>query len=399
MTGRRLLVMLVVLAAIGIPGAVLTATCAGRSCDASGGETVRVPFCPLPAALKEGIANGFREGRSPDVLGVAAGTPVYTDADGLRAPWPATGASTDPRVPIVLAGDGVAKAGSIPKGTTLDRVAPTVSDILGFERPFPEVRSGTSIAGIADGKRPKLVLLIAWKGIGSSELESRPDDWPYLSSLMDDGAGTLEGATGSLPLDPAATLTTIGTGGLPSQHGITGSFVRNGEGRIVQAYAPDAPVQIIATLADDLDHANPSTLVGLIADDERDRGIVGGHWYPGEDPVDSVIGDSATAPLSVQVHLTTGYGADDVPDVIGVVLDGRVRSMDRWTREIVTEAQRATGASTLAVVAGSGSAEASRLAVADDELVAAVEDAVPGSGTAVAATVPGGVFLDQTVLR
>lgn len=399
MSGRRLLLIIVVLGAIGIPAAVLTATCAGRSCDASGGETVRVPFCPLPAALKDGVANGFREGRSPDVLGVAAETPVHTDVDGLRTPWPATGTPTDPRVPIVFAGVGVTEGDSVPNGTTLDRVAPTVSDVLGFERAFPEVRSGTSIAGIADGERPKLVLLIAWKGVGSSELESRPGDWPFLSSLLDNGAGTLEGATGSLPLDPAATLTTIGTGGLPSQHGITGSFVRNGEGAVVQAYASDAPVQIIATLADDLDHANPSTLVGLVATDERDRGIVGGRWYPGEDPVDSVIGDSATAPLSVRVDLTTGYGVDDVPDVIGVVLDGRVRSMDRWTREIVTEARRATGESTLVVVAGTGSAEASRLAVPDDELVATVEDAVPGSEPAVAATVPGGLFLDQAVLR
>jgi hypothetical protein len=391
--------MLVVLASIGIPAAVLTATCAGRSCDASGGETVRVPFCPLRAALKDGIANGFREGRSPDVLGVAAGTPVYTNANGLRTPWPAVRASTDPRVPMVFAGIGVTQGARVPDGTTLDRVAPTVSDILGFERDHPEVRSGTSIAGMADGERPRLVLLIAWKGVGSSELEARPDDWPFLSSLLEDGAGTLEGEAGSLPLDPAATLTTIGTGGLPSQHGITGSFVRNGEGAVVQAYAPDAPVQIIATLADDLDHANPSTLVGLVADDERDRGIVGGDWYPGEDPVDSVIGDSATAPLSVEVHLTTGYGADDVPDIIGAVLDGRVRSMDRWTREIVTEAERATSGSTLVVVAGTGSAETHRLAVPDRALVDAVEEAVPGDAPAVSATVPGGLFLDQAVLR
>jgi hypothetical protein len=244
-----------------------------------------------------------------------------------------------------------------------------------------------------------LVLLVGWKGVGSSELEHHMNDWPFLSMLLDGGAGTLEGAAGSLPLDPAATLTTIGTGGLPSQHGITGSFIRNGRGRVVQAYAPDAPVQIIATLADDLDHADPSTLVGLVATDERDRGIVGGRWYPGEDPVDSVIGDSATAPLSVQMHLTTGYGVDDAPDVIGVVLNGRVRSMDRWTREIVTEAERATSGSTLVVVAGTGSREADRLAVPDEGLVAAVEDAVPGDGPAVAATVAGGLFLDQAVLR
>jgi Type I phosphodiesterase / nucleotide pyrophosphatase len=401
-TGRRLLVMLVVLGAIGIPAAVLTATCAGRSCDASGGEAVRVPFCPLPAALKDGIASGFREGRSPDVLGVAAGAPVYTDVDGLRLSWPATGASADPRVPLVFAGAGVTQGASVPDGTTLDRVAPTVSDILGFERAHPEVRSGTSIAGVADGERPRLVLLIAWKGVGSADLEARMDDWPFLSSLLENGAGTLEGAAGSLPLDPAATLTTIGTGGLPSQHGITGSFVRNRMGEVVAAFAtgdPFADGQIIATLADDLDHANPSTLVGLVATDERDRGIVGGHWYPGEDPVDSMIGDSATSPLSVKGHLTTGYGADDVPDVIGVVLDGRVRSMDRWTREIVTEAGRATSGSTVVVVAGTGSSETGRLAVPDKGLVDAVEEAVPGDAPPVAATVPGGLFLDQSVLH
>jgi hypothetical protein len=396
--------MLVAIAAIGIPAAVLTATCAGRSCDASGGEALRVPFCPLSQDLKDGIVNGFREGRSPDVLGVADGTPVYTDLEGLQMPWPGTGTFTDTRVPIAFAGAGVASGATVPEGTALDRVAPTVSEIMGFERDHPEVRSGTAVAGIANGERPSLVLLVGWKGVGSSELETHQEDWPFLASLLDDGAGTLEGETGSLPLDPAATLTSIGTGGLPSQHGITGSFIRDGQGEVVEAFRSDLPVedrQIIATLADDLDHANPSTLVGLVATDERDRGVVGGGWYPGEDPVDVVIGDSAAAPLAVEVHLSTGYGADDIPDVIGVVLEGRVRAMDRWTQEILTEAERATAGSTLVVVTGTGTGtvEASRLAVPDGELVDAVEDAVPGDAPAVAATVAGGVFLDQAVLR
>jgi hypothetical protein len=394
--------MLVALAAIGVPAALLTATCAGRSCEALDGETVRVPFCPLPEGLKDGIANGFREGRSPDVLGVADGTPLYTDVDAFRTPWPATGTLTDPRVPIVFAGAGVASGASVPDGTTLDRVAPTVSEILGFEREHPEVRSGTAVAGVANAERPRLVLLIGWKGVGSSDLDARRNDWPFLTTLLDDGAGTLEGETGSLPLDPAATLTTIGTGGLPSQHGITGSWIRNGQGEVVEAFRPGLPVedrQIIATLADDLDHADRSTLVGLVATEERDRGIVGGGWYPDEDPVDEVLGDSAAAPLAVEVHLTTGYGADEVPDVLGIVLEGTVRSVDRWTRKIVTEAERATSGSALVVVAGTGSAEASRLAVSDEGLVEAVEEAVPGDASAVAAAVPGGLFLDQAVLR
>lgn len=399
MTGRRLLVMLVALGAIGIPAAVLTVTCTGRSCENGASGEVRVPFCPLPKAIKDGIVDGFREGRSPDVLGVGDETRLYTEVDGRRTPWPATGALTDPRVPIVFAGSGIAEGSKVPDGTTLDAVAPTVSAALGFDREHPEVRSGTSVSSVTDGKRPRLVMLIAWKGIGSSDLEARPDDWQFLTSLLDDGAGTLAGESGSLPLDPAAMLTTIGTGGLPSQHGITGSWVRNDQGEVAHAYAPGAPVQIIATLADDLDHANPSTLVGLVASDERDRGIVGGSWYPGEDRVEPLIVDNATVPVAVGVSLSEGYGADEIPDVLGVVLEGSVRSMDRWTRRIVTEAQRATGGATLVVVAGTGSRDASGLALPDRPLVDAVEEAVPGDARAVAATVPGGLFLDQAVLR
>lgn len=386
------------LAAIGIPAAALTVACVGNACDARVEPAARVPFCPLPEPVKRAIADGYREGRSPDVLGVADGTPIYTELDGLRAPWPAVGTFTDARVPIVFAGAGVL-ATNLPDGVTLDRVAPTVAEILRFEREHPEVRSGTPIEGVAGGEVPRLVLLVAWKGVGTSELEARRGAWPFLASLMDEGAGTLEAETGSLPLDPAATLTTIGTGGLPSQHGITGSFVRNDEGEVVPAFGEGAPVHVIATLADDLDQADRSTLVGLVATGDRDRGIVGGGWYPDEDPVDAVIGDSPAAPLAVDVHLSTGYGADAVTDVLAVVLEGAVERMDRWTRRIVAAAERATNGSALVVVTGTGAWEASRVALPDAALVDAVELAVPGAVPAVAATVPGGVFLDQNALR
>ena len=399
-TGRRLLVLILVLAAIGIPAGVLEAACVGRSCDDEPSAHA-VPFCPLPQALKRQLVNGYREGRSPDVLGVADATPVFTEVQALRTSWPGIGSSSVAGVPLVFFGAGVSEGASeIPTGVTLDRVAPTVSEILGFERPFPEVRSGTPIEGVAErGTPPRLVVLIAWKGAGSAELEQRPEAWPFLSSMFANGAGAIEGRTGSLPLDPAATLTTIGTGGLPSQHGITGSFVRNDEGQVVPAFGPGVAFQVIATLADDLEEANPDTLVGLVATDARDRGIVGGGWYLGQDPVDVVIGDSAAAPLAGDVHLATGYGADDVPDVLGVVLDGSIRSMDARTRRIVTAAERSTGGSALIVVAGTGSWERSRVAELDTRIVEAVEQDVPGEARAVAAVVPGGLFLDQDVLR
>jgi hypothetical protein len=398
-TTRRLVTLLVVLAAIGLPAAVLHALCVGRSCDATTATESRVPFCPLDATLREAIANGYREGRSPDVLGVAGDVPVYTEIGGARIAWPR--AQPDTRVPIVFWGAGVAGGGALPENVTLDAIAPTVSDVLGFERPFPEVRSGRAIDGVAEraSPPPRLVLLIAWKTTGTPDLEEQQDAWPFLASMIDDAIGTLDARTGSLPMDPAATLTTIGTGGLPSQHGITGSYLRNDEGQLTRAFDdPNAPVQVIATLADDLEEADPSTLVGVVATDRRDAGIVGGGWYEGQDPVDVVIGDADALPVGIDVYLRTGYGGDDVPDVLGVVLSGGVERLDRLTRRIVRAAERATDGAVLVVVAGTGTTERTRTALPDTSIVEAVEEAVPSPRSVVAAAVAGGLFLDQQVL-
>jgi hypothetical protein len=401
---RRLLVLLAILAAIGLPAGVLQALCVGRSCDAGPDEEPRVPFCPVDATLRELIANGYREGRSADVLGVTGKVPIFTELGGTRIAWP--NAKADTRVPVVFWGSGVASGATMPRDVGLDRIAPTVSEILAFDRPFPDVRSGEPIEGVAtpDGSRPRLVLLIAWASTGTADLEDHPNAWPYVRSLMEDGVATLDATTGSLPLDPAATLTTIGTGGLPSQHGITGSFVRNDEsgsphaGEVHEAFADGAPVHVIATLADDLENDDPRTLVGLVAMDERDLGLVGGGWYPRQDPVDVVFGDAPAAPLAVDVHLESGYGADHVSDLLGVVLHGGIRRLDRLTREMVRTADRAANGSVLVVVAGTGIGERHRLAMPDTALVDAVEDVIPGARRVVEATVAGGVFLDQAVL-
>lgn len=399
MSARRLIVLLAVLVAIGMPAVLLQVLCVGSSCDAGTSEPPRIPFCPLPEATKELIANGYREGRSADVLGVTNGTVVWSEGSGVRVPWPVSG-SAPTRVPVVFHGAGVRTGAAVPPGVTLDRIAPTVAGALGFQRPFPEVRSGTQVHGLTDASPapPRLVLLIAWKGVGTAELLARGDDWPFLASLLRDGAGTVDAETGSLPVDPAAVLTTIGTGGLPSKHGITGSLVRNDEGEVVPAFGPGAPIQVIAALADDLEAADRRTLVGLVGTDPSDRGLVGGGWYPGQDPVDRIIGDGGAAPLAVRTLLGVGFGADEVPDVLGVVMDGPVRALDRRTRTIVRAAERATDGSALVVVAGTGSPAADRHALPAAELVAGVEAEVPGVEAVVAADVPGGLFLDQDAL-
>jgi len=397
-----MLALLVALAIVGLPAVALRAACAGKSCVGQAVPPARVPFCPLPSALKEDIAAGFREGRSPDVLGVAMAANVSggTALGGAQpaVAWPAVRGGPNTSVPIAFSGPGVSAASSVPPGTQLDAIAPTLADILGFHRPHPDVRAGQPVAGVDDGVRPSLILEIAWKGIGAADLQADPKAWPFLRSLVARGAGTLQGDTGSVPLDPTATLTTIGTGGLPSQHGMTGTLVRTDEGETVRAWGPGSPLSVISTLPDDLDQAfDQRPKIGLVATDVSDRGLIGGTWYIGHDRDDVVIapGDPAAA---VARLLRRGYGADAVPDVLGVVLQGPVDQLDALTRRIVEEARRATGGSTLTVVAGTGSAQPTPASLTGSTLASDVDRAVGGTRSVVEAAVAGGLFLDQRVL-
>jgi len=401
--GRRLLVLLLVLAAIGVPAGVLRAACAGKSCPADVAQA-RVPFCPLPTELKAKLAAGFREGRSPDVMAVTGNHAVAGPAGA--GPWPSVAeASTVTAVPIAFFGTGIEPGAVVPRGTGLDAIAPTLSDVLGFRRPHPDVRVGTAVAGISNGERPRLVLEVAWKGVGTQELRDDPRSWRSLRSLMARGAGTVAGDTGSLPLDPAATLTTIGTGGLPSQHGITGALVRNDHGRVVRAWGPGAPFSVIATLPDDLDQAmDQRPLIGLVASDEADRGIVGGNWYVGHDRDTMVVATGGSAVPAAERLLAEGFGRDAVPDILAVVLDGSVGSIDRRTQELVAAAERAAGGSVAVAIAGTGggsgsdagSTDSARIRVPD--IVSQVDAGVPGAPNVVAGAVSGGLFLDQGAL-
>jgi hypothetical protein len=399
MASRRLFVLLLVLGAIAVPAGVLRAACAGRSCS-SDEAPARVPFCPLPSWIKDDIAAGYREGRSPDVLAVTE-RPGWSGRPS-EPPWPsvADGPSVT-SVPIVFTGFGVVGGARVDEGTRLDAIAPTIAGAIGFQRPHPGVRSGVAVPGVADGDRPTLVVEVALAGVGTRDVEAHPAAWPTLRRLARGGAGTLAGQTGSLPLDPAATLTTIGTGGPPAEHGITGSLIRNDEGDVVQAWGDGAPPSVIATLADDLDaptgrlHGVPK--IGLVAPSIEDRGLVGGTWYPNGDRDDLVVGGRAEDPVrAVRSLLARGYGRDATPDILGVVLDGRSPQADARLRAIAASAARAAGGRAMVVVAGTGTASGARGGL--ETALQQVEDSVPGGPPVVSATVPGGLFLDQGVL-
>jgi hypothetical protein len=382
----------VVLALVALPAVALRAFCVGKSCD-SGEATASaaVPFCPLPVELRGLISAGFRQGRSPDVMAATAIGPGVRvdDGPGIAVPWPSTG-PTDTRVPIAFFGTGF--TGRDPTdGTGLDQIAPTLAAAMGFDRSHDEVRAGVPAEGVADAsEEPSLVVQVVWKGVGSVDLEAHPHAWPFLRATIAQGGGTLEGTTGSLPLDPTATLTTIGTGGLPTQHGITGTIIRGDDGDVARAWGPGAPGSVIATLADDLDRdTDQRAMIAGVLSSRSDRGIIGDGWYVDRHDHDTVV--VTRHPVPAVAGLLDQVGAEG--GVIGVVVGGDVDVMDRTTRQIVRSV-RAQVPSTAFVVTSTGSLRGSR-----GEDAAAIAERVDTSlgSPVIAASAADGLFLDRTV--
>jgi len=397
-----LLLIVLVVGLLGIPAAALHVGCAFNACAASAsGGTTTVPFCPLPAAIRAAIVAGFRDKRSPDVMGVTTRPEVAGGSDPTDATvWPSLSSAAQMQVPIVFAGAGVAP-GSLPDGTGLDQIAPTVADAIGLKRAHPEVRAGVSVPGVVSGAIPPLVVEVAWKGIGTADLKAAQGDWPELRALMHRGAATVAGTTGSLPLDPAATLTTIGTGGLPFQHGITGSLIRNDNGAVVAPWSQQAPPSVIATLGDDLDQAlAQAPQIGIVETAPTDRGLIGGTWYQSRDDDTVALATGAAAQQhAVASMLSHGFGADATPDIIGVVMQGPVADLDRELRAVVVMTQKATHGHALVVVAGTGTwSGATRPTMTGPDLLHAVDQLTGLSTPPAQAAVPGGVFLDEAAL-
>lgn len=337
-----------------------------------------MPYCGLPAATRGQVEAGFRAGRSPDVVAVTEpGVSVRTGP----AAWPSAD-DDGAAVGLALVGERV-RPGRLPTGTTLDAVAPTLAAAVGLDRPFPEVRSGEALDVVEPGDVAPLIVVIVWKGAGSGEMTT-------LGDLG--GAVTMDARAGSLPADAAAIVTTMGTGGVPSQHGITGTDLRADDGSVVPAFGPGAPLPVIASLAEDLDESTGQrSRIALVADASTDRGLIGGAWYPGADDDEVIVGSPRPAE-EVAALLASGYGADTTPDMIGVTLAGPAAAMARDTRSIVT----AVGPGAMVAVAGTGASAPARATPA----AAVTRDLTASLGAPaglIEAPAAGGLFLDADV--
>lgn len=420
--GRRAIAFLVAAAVLGVPAGVMRLLCVGEACEPRAEALSRAPFCSLPDDVRRLIERGTYEGRSPDIMAVTGPSLVSGGETFHRSSfeplWPSTALPDNGRVPLVFAGTGVSEGTRLPAATRLDDVSETIAAIIDLRRPHPKVRSGTALRGVASGVIPRLVLEVVWKGVGSDDLERQPEVWPQLRRLLELGAGTVDALVGSLPLDPAPTLVTIGTGGLPSRHGVTGSILRgdqalysstSGEdsaGKVVHAWGVHSFQTVIATLSDHLDEKlKQRPRIGLIGTDRIDRGLIGGNWYPHGDQDPVVILDRA-ASVRDQVEaaralLTDGdFGRDEITDLAGIVLSGPVPELDRALGRFVKLANRVSRGSAAIVVTATGANHSGQLETAmnADVFRRKLERSIPASEPVVEALAPGGLYLDQGAL-
>lgn len=383
--GRRTLVLLALVAVAGAPAAVLRGFCAGHSCDEPANASSEVPFCSLPRDVRSRVAAGFREGRSPDLLAVAADDGLLASDEPPKVPWPSTSSVGSTRVPIAFSGEGVDAEAEIPDGTGLDDVAATIAAILGFDRPHPDVRSGTAIEGVATGEPPRLVVEIVWVGRGSADVGRRA---PAVQDFVESGPSTLSGDTTSVPVDPAAMLTTIGTGGRPNQHGITGTYVRDDAGKLRAAWSDKSPVSVIATLGDDLDEElGGEPEIGIVAARRSYLGAIGGDWYIDVDRDRFVRTERGREARDALELLDSRFGADDVPDLAVVVVESGAKGLDEVFRKVLERAPKVSGDSVAFVFTATGKVGGDR-----------VFEPEAGVAPLVERVVPGGLFLDQEEL-
>jgi hypothetical protein len=167
-------------------------------------------------------------------------------------------------VPLLWYGPGIIPAlGSVDRPVTLADVAPTQAALLGYDFTAPD---GIPLSEIrAPDSPPPLIVTLVWDAGGRSVLDSYPNDWPVLKSLIDGGVWYEHASVGSSPSITPATHATIGTGAYPMHTGQTDAEFRVGPD-LVRAGALGPSLLMEPTLADLYDRAmGNAPLVGVLA--------------------------------------------------------------------------------------------------------------------------------------
>jgi len=260
--------------------------------------------CALPHEWLLRTWRGYRDDRSAEIQ-ILPLEPNFVGS-GLPhvGPW-----DYAQDIPMFWYGPGhVAPAGVVNRPVTLAGIAPTQAELLGF--PFRTSDGSPMREAIAGNPTPpRLIVTIVWDAGGDNVLERWPNDWPYLESLIPQGAWFERATLGTTPTSTAQTHATIGTGVFPDDHGIVGHRMRIGE-RIAEPWERGPTYLIEPTLADLYDRAmNNEPIVGELGTVAIHLGMLGhGSMWGGGDQdiavVREVVGAETLGEEGFQWNLT-----------------------------------------------------------------------------------------------
>ena len=247
--------------------------------------------CSMPHEWLLRTWRGNRDDRSAEIQ-ILPIEPNYVGS-GLPhvGPWPYA-----QDIPMFWYGPGhIAPAGVVQRPVTLAGVAPTQAQLLDF--PFKAIDGSPMVEATADNPNPpKLIVTMVWDAGGRNVLRRWANDWPYLKSLIPQGAWYEHATVGTSPTSTAQTHATIGTGAFPDAHGIVAHRLRIGAD-LTTPWAEGPAYLIEPTLADLYDRAMGNRpVVGEIGTVSIHLGMLGhGAMWGGGDQDIAVIREKVGA--------------------------------------------------------------------------------------------------------
>jgi hypothetical protein len=170
-------------------------------------------------------------------------------------------------VPLLFYGPGYVKPGAYDKQVTLADLAPTTGRFVGFDFHAADGTAQSQIVlPVAAGQPlPRLVVTMVWDSGGMDVLNTWPNDWPYLHSLIPHGAWFTNATVGASPSNTPVGHATIGTGAFPNHHGMADEYISI-NGRMEKPNENGPAFMVEPTLADLYDRAmGNEPLIGAIA--------------------------------------------------------------------------------------------------------------------------------------
>lgn len=303
-------------------------------------------LCALPEEWLELTRRGYNGSRSGQIT-LLPRTPIYmtTGSGGWThsGPWDYL-----QDVPVVFYGPG-----RIPRGVEVDRpvtmadIAPTFASMLGIESDS-DGEALTEVLGSNRKDPPKLIVTVVWDGGGWNGLETFPEAWPQLKSVMNDGVVYREASVGSSPSVTPAIHTTLGTGIFPDKHGITGVPVRDETGEVTDSFNEGRSARFIEvpTLAETWDERNENeALVAMIGYEPWHLGMIGkGAEAPSGDRDDAVwVNRGSNRWVTNRSHYSMPRGfseQEDLPALLQDLDSDDGRADGRWRRVPLGERAR-----------------------------------------------------------